>query len=607
MVRSLLTLLIVFISATLGLAKPPAAKVEARLAYDALHAGQQTAVAVVVTIPDGFHAQSHTPGNDDYIAFTVSLPPHAAGQMTLLPPVYPKGEDVTYAALGKLNVYTGGVVVYVPLQLASDTPAGNLSLPGSVRLQMCDERSCFQPADVPWEVTLPIVGADHSITPANQDLFAGFDSRVFSANASATPPPTATNIPNSRASLQFFGWTLALEKSSRVAGFAIAFVVGIIFNLMPCVLPVLPLKAIGFYEASQHNRLKCLLLGVVFSAGLLAVFAVLGVLVIIRGQAWGQLFANAWFVWSIVAILIVMAAGQLGAFSLVLPQAIYSAVPGHSSWTGNFLFGGFTAILSTPCTAPMFVGLLLWTAGQPTWVGLTTLQCVGLGMASPYLLLAGFPELARRVPRAGAWSEVLKQFMAFLLLAVAAYFGAGRLMPGNSYLWIVFAVVAAGGVFLVARTSMLTRSPRAIGIAAAVAILLAGTMLYLSINLNRAEQSLIAWRPYSDQTLQQAIRDKRVVLLEFTANWCANCKELESRVFSDPRAAKAIADSGAIALRADLTHDDAPGWAKLKSVNESGGIPLTLIYSPLLEQPLQLSSIYTTANLVAGLEKAGGK
>lgn len=585
-----IAVLAILLGCAAAIAQPKPA-IDARLNYDALQPGQQAVIAVIVDIPAGLHSQSHTPTSEDYVAFVIT--PDPASGVNYLAPQYPPAHDVNYAALGKLSVYDGRVVTYVPFTLAADAPPGPLRITGRVQIQMCDEQACFRPylgkSALPFEISTQIVPNSQAIVPANNDLFTNFNPRVFAAGSSTQ--------------VQLFGWSFELGQHAYLLAFGAALIVGVIFNLMPCVLPVVPLKAIGFYEASQHSRARCFGLGVVFSAGLLAVFALLSVLVIIGGATWGELFARGWFVWSIVTVLVIMAAGQLGAFSVVLPTTVYSYVPTHSSLSGNFLFGGFTAILSTPCTAPMFVGLLLWAAGQPKWVGVATVLTVGLGMALPYLILAAFPDLARKLPRTGAWSELLKQFMAFLLLAVAAYFAAGRLISGNGYLWIVFAVVLVGCIFLVARTRMLSPSPRALATSSCIALILAGGLLWFTVRLTR---ELIAWEPYTAQAFERAIGEKRAVMLEFTANWCANCKELESRVFSSAEAADTIRKLGVVPMRADLSKEDAPGFAKLTEINKAGGIPLTVIYSPTLERPIELSSIYTTQNLMDALVAATG-
>ncbi len=592
--------------ANLAVAAAPKATVEAKLNWDALHAGQQAVAAVVVHIPEGYHAQSATPSDPNYKAFTVAAAETTA--VTMLAAVYPAGQDQEYPELGKLNVYTGQVIAYVPLLLASDAPVGQLNLGGTVHLQMCDDHVCFAPATLSWVIETKVVPASETAAPANGELFKGFDPRVFatSAGIGSNAPPISPVVAPAGSEIQFFGWTFHLGNGQYALAFAVAFVVGIIFNLMPCVLPVVPLKALGFYEASQHNRARCLLLGVIFSLGLLSVFAILAMLVVVQHQAWGQLFSEGWFVWSITGILVIMAIGQLGAYSVILPNSLYSYVPSHSSLLGNYLFGGFTAILSTPCTAPMFVGLLAWAGIQPVWVGVLLITNVGLGMAFPYLLLAAYPELARKIPRTGAWSELLKQFMGFLLLAVAAWFAAGRLVAGNGYFWIIFGIVAVGCVFLIGRTAMLSRTPRAIGIASGIALVLAGGVLWFTLKLTGADHELIPWQAYTAETFASASRGGQVVMLEFTANWCANCKELESRVFTDPKAAEAVRRLGVTPIRADLTTEDAAGWPKLQMINASGGIPLTVIYSGKLAEPIQLSSIYTTANLINALEKAKG-
>ncbi len=190
-----------------------------------------------------------------------------------------------------------------------------------------------------------------------------------------------------------------LEKSAWPVAFSAAFVIGIIFNLMPCVLPVLPLKIMGFYEVSQHDRGKSIMLGAVFSAGLISSFAVLAALVVGSSQLhWGALFDHAWFTATICIVLVLMAISTFGFFTVNVPTALYSFTPRHDTYLGNFLFGVLTAALSTPCTFGMFVGLLAWALRQPAWVGGASIVMVGAGMASPYFLLSAFPQVAQLPP-----------------------------------------------------------------------------------------------------------------------------------------------------------------------------------------------------------------
>lgn len=566
----------------------------AELNVSALQPGQHAVLAVGIDISEGFHAQSRTPSNEYLIAFDVTMQPSDA--IESYQPIYPPGEDHTYEVLGTLNVYTGKVIVYVPMVVKSSAPIGALTLRGTMTYQICDERACFQPENPSFEVTTRVVPVSEIVTPVNAALFEKFDPKVF-ANLL---PATEVAGPGGGIEVAVFGWKFSIGQSSYLLAFSLAIVVGLIFNVMPCVLPVLPLKAIGFYEASQHHRAMSIAFGMLFSAGIVFAFAVLAALVLIFNQAWGELFSRGWFVWTLTAILALMALSQFGFFTFRLPVGVYNFSPRHDTLSGNFLFGIFAAVLSTPCTGPMFPPLLAWSAAQPKSLGVGVIMMVGVGMALPYVILSAFPQLARKIPRTGPWSEIVKQMMGFLLLAVAAYFVASRLIASEKFWWPVFGVIALAGVFLVARTVQLVPRARPVTVATILAILLVGGALLATLRLTDPG----IWTKYSPETFAQARGSGQIVLVKFTANWCGNCQYIEHAVFGDERTRDEIDSRHIIAIKADLTTSDASGWALLKQLNPSGGIPLTAIYSPGKNEPIQLASIYTIAGLIEALDQA---
>ncbi|MGA2441016.1 MAG: cytochrome c biogenesis protein CcdA [Tepidisphaeraceae bacterium] len=572
----------------------------ATLATSALRVNQTAVLAVVTDIGSGLHTQSHEPLTDGFIPFAVTLDPSPS--IEFLQPVYPKGIRQNSPDLGDQSVYTDRVIVYVPMRIKADAPIGKTTLSGKITWQACNDKVCFPPETNSFSVATEIVSPGVAVAPIHPKLFQGFDQSVFAGGAA----PAAAAAPLSPGTtLDFFGRTFELGNSNVALALAIALVVGVLFNLMPCVLPVLPLKAIGFFEVSRHNRARCLLLGTVFSLGLIAVFAALAVLIVALRTtlhfSWGEQFKYGWFVWPIVAILVVMALGMFGLFEIVLPDSVYSLAPRHDSVSGNLVFGILAAVLSTPCTAPMFAGLLAWAAAQPVALGVAVVVTVGVGMALPYLILSAFPNLARRVPRTGPWSAVLKQMMGFLLLAVAVYFAGGRLVSSRDFFWAVSAVVAAAMLFLVLRTLQLSRRPATILASFAVAI----AVVALSVSITLRLVGGLAWKPYSPQMLNEARATGNLVLVEFTANWCGNCLALEASVYRDSRTAAEIRKHGVILLRADLTESNAPGWPDLNQLNPGGGIPLTVIYGPGAPEPIKLSSLYTRQDLIDALNRAG--
>jgi thiol:disulfide interchange protein DsbD len=336
--------------------------------------------------------------------------------------------------------------------------------------------------------------------------------------------------------------------------------------------------------------------------GLVSVFLVLAVLIVaLKWLKWGEQFSNPYFAWGAVIVFVAMAAGLLGLFNVRLPTGVYSLSPRHDTYAGNFLLGALTAVLSTPCTAPLFPSLLLFAASQPVALGVLAMFMVGVGMASPYVLLSAFPELARRFPRTGPFSELVKQMMAFLLLGAAAYFAGGRLFAWPHFWWLVVAVGAAAAVFLVVRTLQLTRRPVAIAVSSVIALALVAGPLWWTISLLGA-----TWRPFDAQVFERERQAGRVVLVKFTANWCLNCQYLEGTVFRDERVVSAIRRNGVIAMKADLTHEGAPGNALLAQITPSGGIPLTAIFTPHRPKPILLGGTFTTPSLLKELARATG-
>ncbi|MGA3066925.1 MAG: cytochrome c biogenesis protein CcdA, partial [Tepidisphaeraceae bacterium] len=444
---------------------------------------------------------------------------------------------------------------------------------------------------VPTEIVL----ASEAVTPQNVGLFAGFDASIFSQGAApAAAAPAGTSV-------DFFGRTFTLGSNDAGLALLVAFGVGIIFNLMPCVLPVVPLKAIGFLEVSKHNRAKCFFLGLVFSAGVVACFLGLAMLIVVLHRfSWGQQFSSGWFIWAITILLLLFALGMFGFFEVVLPDAVYNVTLTHDSIPGNFLFGIFTAILSTPCTAPMFAGVLAWSLAQPVALGVGCVLMVGAGMALPYLLLSAFPNLVKWVPHTGPWSAVLKQMMGFLLVAAGVYFAAGRLISGSKFIWAVFAVVAVAMIFLVIRTAQLSPRPRAIIISTIIAIISVAAALDITLRLTGG----LEWQTFSPDALTQARATGKPVLVEFTANWCGNCLALEASVYRDPKTAQYIHQHNVILLRGDMTDASPQMWDVVNKLNPGGGIPLTAIYGPHQQEPSKLTSLYTAQNLIDALNGA---
>jgi thiol:disulfide interchange protein DsbD len=605
---------------------PVPAKVTAAFEKNSAQAGSTATLLISIDVPPGFHAQSNKPIGDGMIATEVVFDPAKQGPLTFGQPVYPPGEIAVLPVVGQVSEYKGKVTIKVPVAIAAGA-TGEAAVKGSVTLQICDEQgTCYPPTDEAFAAKLTITPGAGGATPTAPPSNPSNPTTAPATQQSGTGGSTGGGIaapaaPTER--VELFGWSIALDSLAVVC--AIGFVAGVIFNVMPCVLPVLPLKALGFYEASHHNRAKTFGFGLTFSAGLIAVFAALAIFVLVSKSLVGEQFSwGQWFSYPSVVAVITLVLGalgfaMLGGWSFKLPTRVYMLNFRHDTYSGNFLWGAFTAVLSTPCTAPMFPPVLAWALGQPIVSGVLAVLSVGVGMASPYLVLSGFPELARRFPRTGPFAELVKQMMGFLMLGTAAFFLGMLLVKGPNHWWFVLAVAVWASLFLIVRTTQLSKTSGALVWATGFATLITGGtllgVLYMTESLDRpaaiatntatgVPTSHGIWAEYTPENFETARQSGNIVLVKFTADWCLNCKYIERTVFTDDRALKALRDANVILLKADLTRRGNPGWTLLEHLG-GNGIPFTAVYPAHGETPKTLASIYTTDGLLETLKQVG--
>jgi thiol:disulfide interchange protein len=568
---------------------------KAVLNVSALQPGKDATAAIVFKVKPGFHAQSHTPTADYLVAFEVKPTPNPA--LTFGEPKYPAGKTIPFQEPKELNVYEGEVTILVPVKVKPDAATGPLKIEGTISEQICDDKQCFAPEEVPFTIETEVVSADKAVQPNEPELF----KRASESAPAATAPSRAASGGTGAGGTT--GSTGGPAYSLPVA-FGLAFLVGILFNAVPCVLPVLPLKAMGFYEVSQHNRARSLSFGIAFSLGVIASFGTLGMLVVVlKVFKWGELFSNPWFSGVLALILLVMALNMFGLFTVNLPSGMYAFSPRHDTYFGNVLFGILTAALSTPCTFGLFVSVLATAATQRAAVGLLLVIVVGVGMAFPYLVLSAFPELARRFPRTGPWSEVVKQLMGFMLLGVAIFFAqgwVGRVVGQHNVFWVIYATLAAGAVFLVARAFHYRKGNTAPVVAIIVALLMVVPTFFVARQLTVKPYQ---WTPYSSQALADARAANKVVLVDFTADWCANCHTVEALVLNRLAVQQDVNRYNVEMIKADLSDKKAPGWDLLRELGGEG-IPLTVVYSPGTGEPIELPGLYSVNDLRNALAQA---
>jgi thiol:disulfide interchange protein DsbD len=572
-----------------------------------VHPGDEAVLAVVVHVPTGWHinvsqgqwAREHAGASAAAGDFEPIFTQVAAGKLptgvTMGPVQYPQPVMLKVAYVrGAFPALTGTVRVYVPLRVAASVRPGRYAVELGLTYQACNEKVCLQPRDRMVAVELVVVPAGTEVGPADEADFAGY---LEGAPGDAGLPGREVAV------FDFLGRSFAVGNSAVILLLALA--VGVLLNFTPCVLPVVPLKVLALHQQAGTWK-RGLALGGAFSLGIVGAFAVMGLLaagaVTAVGRLdWGQQFSYWPFTVGLGLIVAVMALGMMGLFTTQLPQVVYRVAPRHDTYGGSFLFGVLTAALSTPCTGPMMAGALTWAARQPAWLGLMTFVAMGVGMALPYLLLVANPKWLARLPRTGPGSVLVKETMGGLLAAVAVYFFgiAGKPVWGVQYWWVVAAAGAGTGLWVIYRGWRVSRRRWVRGSVA----LLGAAAVAGSIALAGAMTAPRLWRPYDPAAVAAAQASGQTVVIEFTADWCLNCKALELAVFRDAQVAARLGAKDVAGFRVDLTsQSNRQGWALLNELGVTG-IPLTAVYRPGTQRPQLLTSIYTKTAL---LEAIGG-
>lgn len=434
----------------------------------------------------------------------------------------------------------------------------------------------------------------NDIWPAEQyQEVQAFDGRVvFDVKPSQTWPKGELVHVSSGQSWRVNFQPGSVARSMALGWMALgAFMGGLILNLMPCVFPVLSIKAMGLAGLSGMQRTQRRLKGHAFLAGVLTSFAVLGAVLLVLKQAgaaigWGFQLQSVWFVGAMALLMAALAASMLGFFKLGgafmgIGQSL-TQKPGYQS---EFYTGVLAVLVASPCTAPFMGPALGFALASEAWVLMTILLSLGLGFAAPMWLIHQFEGPAHWLPRPGAWMETLQHVLAFPMLATAAWLAwvAARQLGVTVQMgWFLAPVLLA---FLWYAFHRFSRS---------IAGVLAGSLLAVSAWAYWPAQARgVQWQPFSDEALLQAQDMDQTVLVNVTADWCISCLSNERLVFADPEVGGV---PGVVWLKADWTDYDPSITAYLDEFGRAG-VPLYVVYrggqSRVLPQLLTVNEVIT--------------
>lgn len=565
-----------------------------------------------------------------------------AGLSARLPPAtrLPKATPYRDEHFGNVAVYFDQVEIRLPVTRANPRAAsGTLT----VGLQGCQDNGiCYAPMTRLLAVSLPAGVMTTAVADANsQDSpiptpalpLKGRESGDIALEPSPsrgelggdgviaphdTPQP-AQEVFAAPESLPQAMPERTAPPQQRVPGLALALLLalagGLILNLMPCVLPVLSLKALAVAQSGE-NAARARRHALAYTAGVLLSMLALGALALALRRAglalgWGFQLQQPLMLALLALVMFGLGLNLSGLWQAhIAVGGRGAALLGRSGASGDFFTGVLAVVLATPCTAPYMGAALTYAFVGPTVGALLVFLMLGLGLALPFLLIGFIPALARRLPKPGAWMDTLKQFLAFPLYATAAWlvWVLARLRGADAVgLWMIAAI----GLALAAWAWTRSRSggARAWQPVAVLVLLALGWPLARLHALPRpqavatVQEGDLATVPWSPQALADLRAQGRPIFVNVTADWCVTCKANERTVFAGSAFRDALRAANATYMVGDYTDVD-PALTAYLQAHRAVGVPLYVVYPRGGGEGEILPTLLTPGTVTAALSRA---
>lgn len=540
------------------------ADLEVRHSQNLVPAGTEFRLAVLLNLEENWHVNANVPSEDFLIGTELTLGGvdgvHVTGMR------YP--EPVTYSfdfADEPIDVYEGEAPIFISLTTSEEMEPGPIELNASLVLQACDNEVCLAPATVEFTIPVEITAPGTGYQTLNADLFEG----VEMASGSIRDVLSARGGGEIAALFDSLGWFWA---------FAGIFLIGLALNLTPCVYPMLSVTVSLFgSKEGEASRLKySFFMALVYVLGIVFMYSVLGVVAAFTGALFGSLLQSPWVLAGIGLLILGLSLSMFGLYELQPPSSWMQSLSGTQRKTsgvlGHFFSGLVVGVFAAPCIGPPIIALLAFVGsqGDPLF-GFLIFFVMAFGLGFPYLILGTFSGLLSRLPKSGTWMVWVKKVFGVILVGVALFYLSLAFFPGYA-IHIIIATLVAGGIYLGflegsgKGQKFFTRVKWVVG----TVTLIIGFMLWQNL-----QKPGIEWEVYSQERFDSALAEGRPVVIDFTAEWCIPCLELERNTFTDPDVIEATLSFSR--LKVDMTQYESEEASVLRERFQVSGPP-TIVF-----------------------------
>lgn len=582
----------------------PPVEVEIAASHFALPVGETLEIVAIFHVPDDHHITDKSFG-------IFYLEPRYPDGVTLREEVWPMGE----MEHGE-EVYRGDVVLKLIVDVTDDAKVGDYNIEYDYSYQICrelDPEMCFLPNGGSGNFNFSVLEAGSKAMPNDHPIFNSGDSASTSEAVAAEGGKLEDRL------------TRALENKSFLA-FFLVFVAGILISFTPCVYPMIPI-IIGFVGGSAGgNRFKGFILSIFFVLGLVITYSILGVIAGATGALFGAFMSNPIVLWFIVAVFIALGASMMGVFDLTIPAGLQGAMMSgdRKGVVGAILIGAVTGIVAAPCAGPPLLVLLSWIGNTGNLVlGFLYMATFAMGLGVLFIVIGTFAGAMTALPQAGSWMDKIKKGLGVVIFAVTIYY-LSLLLSHTLYTLVLGAFLVWVGFYFGAtlKWNEVAGAGKA-GKVLGTLFLIAGIFYFI---LGLAEMNNISFSGLSTGTGGQAseqvdenhvawmvndhdnviAKSKELgipVLIDFYADWCGVCVELDHKVWNQDIVIDA--SESYLALKLDFTRSD-PELEALRKKYGVGGLPTVMILGPDGSERSRFTSFKTPEETVEWLNTYSG-
>src|ERR1035437_5288391 len=536
-------------------------KIKAYQSFDKVTSSTEFKIAVKINIDPQWHINSNKPYEDFLIPSVLSIDTSMGFRLFKIK--YPNSEDRKLAFSDKpLSVFEKEFYIGALVMSPAKLKPGTYKLAVTFDYQSCNDKTCLPPNSVSDTLTFEVAGNRTAVKEINQDVFKNIDLAYTSYVYTKNKAGSDDNSISSR-----------LESSGLILSLIFVFIGGLALNLTPCVYPLIPITIGYFGGQSEGKTSRLVMMGVLFVVGLAITYSVIGVVTALSGSIFGSLLQNTYVILFIALIFLVLSLSMFGVYEFKLPHSLVNKAGGAKSGLFGAFFMGLTmGIVAAPCIGPFVLGLVTYVAakGDP-FFGFILFFDLAVGLGFPYLLLAIFSGKIKKLPRAGEWMEAVKHIFGLILIGMAIYFII-PLLPKNfqGYPLPVFMIIAA--VYLLFFDKLANRNKGFRIFKIIFSVIIIAVAAYALVPSNKKS---IGWQHYKPEIVSSSFSGSKGMIIDFYADWCIPCKELDANTFSDDRVI-ALANNF-VALKADMTKSLSPEVESLRNKYNIVGVPTVLI------------------------------